>query len=229
MYRGDGNYRLANNFNYQELFSRIVQLRKIADFFGDIRGRRILDAGCGTGWVSLYFARSGAETHSCDVSAKGVAVARRYASANGLLAHICLSVAAAEALHYSEESFDFIFMNAALHHCEIAAVSRELHRILKAGGKIALMEDYGYHPVMNVYRSLSRRRHTSFERPLLKKDAEEFVEAFSWHEFEYFHLLNLYDQEWFLKPGLEKLDSFLMRKWPFLKHYCRLIGIYAQK
>jgi 2-polyprenyl-3-methyl-5-hydroxy-6-metoxy-1,4-benzoquinol methylase len=38
------------------------------DFFGDLRGKRLLEIGCGGGAASLHFARLGAEVVAVDIS-----------------------------------------------------------------------------------------------------------------------------------------------------------------
>jgi 2-polyprenyl-3-methyl-5-hydroxy-6-metoxy-1,4-benzoquinol methylase len=43
---------------------------------GDVAGRRVLDAGCGTGYLSRQLAERGAAVIAIDVSARMVALAR---------------------------------------------------------------------------------------------------------------------------------------------------------
>ena len=194
-YRARRSYKFSNLRDYQSLFSRSKQYRGVVEFFGEIRGRRILDAGCGTGWAALHFARSGADAYCCDVSRGSLQVARHFAGDNGLGDRVHADVMAAECLSYDNASFDFVFMNAALHHCDIARVSQEFHRVLKPGGKVALIEDYAHHPLLNLYRLLTPTKHTPHERPLSEADIHLFVQPFrQWHA-DYFQLLDVWDKE----------------------------------
>lgn len=228
-YAPDGNYELTNRRNYQELFSLITQFRKIVQFFGDITGKTILDAACGVGWVSLYFARSGGIVHCFDISKKSIELAKRFAASNGLASGIHAEVMVAEDLRYRDEFFDFIFMNAALHHCDIERVSLEFHRVLKPGGKAALIEDYGYHPLLNIYRYFTPTKHTPFEKALKVEDVRRFLKPFSHSETEYYQLLDIWDKQWALKPILSHLDEIILKNFPMLRKYTRLVGIYVVK
>lgn len=228
-YSPTDNYRLTNQLNYQELFSKITQFKKIVDFFGDISGKKILDAACGVGWASLYFARSGGIVYCFDISEKSIQVAKRFAMNNGLDHRIYAEVMPAEYLRYDNEFFDFVFVNAAVHHCNIQRVSSEFYRVLKPGGKVAIIEDYGYHPFLNIYRYLTPTRRTPHEKALKREDVELFIKRFSCVEMEYYQLLDILDRSWFLKRFLNRLDEILLKMFPPLKKYCRLIGIYAVK
>jgi SAM-dependent methyltransferase len=156
-------------------------------------------------------------------------MAGRFAADNGLSDRVHADVMAAESLSYDSASFDFVFMNAALHHCDVAKVSQELHRVLKPGGKAALIEDYGYHPLFTLYRLVTRGRHTPHERALSKADVHSFVQRFSSSRLDFFQLFDVWDKDWLLKPILGHLDDWLLGRIPFLKAYSRLVGIYVVK
>jgi 2-polyprenyl-3-methyl-5-hydroxy-6-metoxy-1,4-benzoquinol methylase len=50
------------------------------EILGDIRGKRLLDVGCGLGENSLLFAKWGAQVTAVDVSGGALAVARQRAA-----------------------------------------------------------------------------------------------------------------------------------------------------
>src|SRR5207253_9747875 len=51
-------------------------VRPAFDRLGDVRGKRVLDYGCGHGMAAVVLARRGARVTACDLSAGYVAAAR---------------------------------------------------------------------------------------------------------------------------------------------------------
>jgi trans-aconitate methyltransferase len=90
-------------------------------------GERILDLGCGDGFLTLRIAESGARLVGVDSSPQMVAAARE----RGVDAY-CMS---GEALAFCEE-FDAVFSNAALHWMsDQDAVLSGVYQALKPGGR----------------------------------------------------------------------------------------------
>jgi trans-aconitate methyltransferase len=90
-------------------------------------GERILDLGCGDGFLTLRIAESGARLVGVDSSPQMVAAARE----RGVDAY-CMS---GEALTFCEE-FDAVFSNAALHWMsDQDAVLSGVYQALKPGGR----------------------------------------------------------------------------------------------
>lgn len=52
--------------------------------FGDVRGQRLLDLGCGTGAATLFFAQRGARVVAMDISGHAVRKLRDYCSEHGI-------------------------------------------------------------------------------------------------------------------------------------------------
>jgi 2-polyprenyl-3-methyl-5-hydroxy-6-metoxy-1,4-benzoquinol methylase len=65
---------------YEGAMGRALYPLEVAyEILGDIRGKRLLDVGCGLGENSLLFARWGAHVTGVDVSGESLAVARQRA------------------------------------------------------------------------------------------------------------------------------------------------------
>lgn len=99
------------------------------------RGKRVLDAGCGSGRHAYYAAQYGAEVWAVDLG-PSVDVARRNNADNDSVHVVQADV---YKLPFAPESFDFIFSNGVLHHLhQPEAAFRNLLRYLKPGGEIQI-------------------------------------------------------------------------------------------
>lgn len=102
----------------------------------DLRGRDVLDLGCGYGGRTVYYAREGRvrEIHGIDISEE---VMRRCALlARELRApRARFEMGRAEALPYGDGSFDLVLSYDVLEHVEDPATSLlEIARVLRPGG-----------------------------------------------------------------------------------------------
>lgn len=228
------DFKLPHLLTFIELCKTIDSMSPIINFWGSIGGKKILDLACGDGWLSLSMGKSGAIVYGCDISPNLVEIAKRYAKVNSLGGTVHFKTMTAEEMTYKDNFFDFVIMHAALHHCDIEKTSRQIHRVLKPGGKAVLIEDYAYHPLMNLYRRFTPHKHTKHEKALSDKDLEIFVSPFSSHFYTYFGLFNIFETSHNklickIKPFLRSLDKFLYTAVPYTKRYSKLIGIFVVK
>ena len=221
-------FKLKNIKNYQQLFSDIPHLRSIVSFIENVDGKNILDLGCGNGWASMYFARSGAYVSSCDISSKCVDVVIKYAESNGLQEKIHAKVMNAEDLKFEDDYFDVVFINEALHHCDIEKAGKEIYRVLKKNGKAVFIEDLAYHPVFKIYRLFTKSKHTLHEKPLTYEDVNKISTIFGGCEIKHYQLLNIFSENKFTKV-LQGVDDFLLGKFTKLNRYCRIIVMFVSK
>jgi SAM-dependent methyltransferase len=100
---------------------------------------RVLDCGCGTGWLSYFLARRGYDVVGTDVSPDAIALARTHpVFAGGKVPDF--AVADSEALAFSAE-FDAVVFFDALHHAiDETAALRSAHRALAPGGVCIVLE-----------------------------------------------------------------------------------------
>ncbi len=100
------------------------------------RGVKLMEIGCGTGYAMLNLGLAGVleEAWGCDISQGMLDVCRDNAERLGIKVH--LQQADAETLPYGDETFDLVIGHAVLHHLpDLDASFREIHRVLKPGGK----------------------------------------------------------------------------------------------
>mgnify|MGYP006295916909 CR=1 FL=1 len=101
-------------------------------------GKRVLDVGCGNGYMLAKFARSGTKSFGIDLTAKALDITKQRMELSGL--SVRLAQADAAALPFADSSFDMVYSLGVLHHSPDTEKSfREIHRVLRPGGKIVVM------------------------------------------------------------------------------------------
>jgi ubiquinone/menaquinone biosynthesis C-methylase UbiE len=102
---------------------------------GDLRGRRVLDVGCGTGRLAAALAeRYGCKVWGVDLSSEMLEVARRR-----LPRGVRVKVAAAEELPFREGWFERVTMTLVYHHLDGPRALAEARRVLVPDGRLGLV------------------------------------------------------------------------------------------
>ncbi len=106
-----------------------------ARLLDDVRGRRVLEIGCGAAQCARWLTGQGAEVAGVDLSARQLGHARRLAARTGVA--VPLVQADAAALPLAAESFDLACSayGAVPFVADSAAVMREVARVLRPGGR----------------------------------------------------------------------------------------------
>jgi SAM-dependent methyltransferase len=204
--------------------------------FGDLRGKRLLDYGCGHGMASVVFARAGAKVTAFDLSPGYVNEARDRAGANGV--HVTCVIADGEDLPFEDGSFDAVWGNAILHHLNLERAGRELHRVLAPGGVAVFCEPWGGNPLLAFARRClpyPGKDRTPDERPLTRGDLDPLRAIFPSVEVQGFQLFAMVRRAW--RAGrvsgpsspLDRVDHFTLRLCPALANWCRYMVITLRK
>jgi ubiquinone/menaquinone biosynthesis C-methylase UbiE len=149
---------------------------------GDVRGRVVVDFGCGSGENSLLLARRGARIVGVDISESLIALARRRLQLNGADGRASFVAGSAYDLPLQDGSADVVFGIAILHHLDLAAASREVFRVLKPGGRAIFKEPVRDSRLVRAVRNCIPYKApdvSPFERPLLSRELEDFCRPFT--------------------------------------------------
>ncbi len=125
-----------------------------ADFAG-ARGLQVLEIGCGLGTDGAQFAEAGADYTGVDLTEAAVELARKRFELFELPGKF--QTADAENLNFADDSFDLVYSHGVLHHTpETAKAIREIHRVLRPGGRAVVMlyhrGSYNYRVNISVLR-----------------------------------------------------------------------------
>jgi SAM-dependent methyltransferase len=104
----------------------------------ELRGKNVLEIGCGTGVHTKLLAQSGAQVAAVDLTPTAVELTMRRLELAGLSADV--READAESLPFADTSFDFVWSWGVIHHSsDTNRVIAEIARVLRPGGRLAFM------------------------------------------------------------------------------------------
>lgn len=137
-----------------EAFAALVEL-------GDLRGRRVLDVGCGTGRLAVALAEEArARVWGIDASSDMVAVARE-----AVPAAVGVRQGVAEQLPFRDAWFDRVVMSLVVHLVDRPRAFAEARRVVPADGRLAIstfhpdhFASYWLNPYFPSIREIDERR-----------------------------------------------------------------------
>lgn len=110
---------------------------------------KVLDLGCGAGRHTYFMSKENLDVYGIDISSDGVEYTKRILEQDNLNGNI--KVGSVDNIPFDDELFDGIISYGVLYYCttdEIKKSIKEIHRVLKNGGKALLIvrstEDYRY-------------------------------------------------------------------------------------
>lgn len=235
------------NFKQYFLAETALENKFSLFFLKPLKGKRILDLGCGNGEASLFFASKGAFVEAIDISPNMIANVRKLTQKYHLGARLNAHAMVAEKLQFPPEAFDFIYGCGILHHSDMNLVLQQSSAVLKKEGLALFIEPLEHNPLIHIYRLFSKNVHTPTEKPLEYDQIKEMTK-FGFRDVEHreFQLSTLLIFVWmyvFEKASpnktrywkkiildsekyerifllLHKFDNWCLRLFPFLRRYC---------
>lgn len=203
---------------------------------GDVRGKTVLDYGCGAGENSVLIASHGGNPVGVDISPDLIEIADKRMKQHGY-ENYEFKVGSAHELPLEDESVDIVFGMAILHHLDLSLSSKEIFRVLKKGGRAIFSEPVRNSKLIWFVRSLIPYQSpdvSPFERPLTDAELNEFAAPFSAFESRAFSLpfVNLIEtlglSEKLLHSSINT-DAKILKFLPFLKHFASVRVFVIQK
>jgi SAM-dependent methyltransferase len=143
-------YELVEDHRYQKEW----HIPQAAGFAG-AQGLKVLEIGCGLGTDGAKFAAAGADYTGVDLTEAAIELARRRFELFDLRGRF--QTADAEQLDFADGSFDLVYSHGVLHHTpDTQRAVREVHRVLRPGGRAVVMlyhrDSYNYRVNISVLR-----------------------------------------------------------------------------
>lgn len=149
---------MRNEYENDDFFAQYAQMGRSRDglsaagewrqfrrMIPPLKGKRVLDLGCGYGWHCKYAAEQGAaEVLGIDLSSKMLEEALR----RNRDERLCYRVCGIEEYEYPKDAWDCVISNLALHYvADLDGVFQKVHRTLAPGGTFVFNIE---HPVFTA-------------------------------------------------------------------------------
>jgi ubiquinone/menaquinone biosynthesis C-methylase UbiE len=161
-------FTLDTNRELVDRFIRFARLRP---------GDRVLDLGCGSGVFAAEVARRGMLVAGIDLSSRLLVRGHMQAPSVGF------AVGDAEQLPFADGTFDGVLLSGIVHHLpNPAPAAREVHRVLRVGGRFMAFDPNRRNPAMWAYRDWSSPFYsnvgvTENERPVVAGQVRDVFAA----------------------------------------------------
>lgn len=200
---------------------------------GDLRGKRILDLGCGTGWLSVILAKRGATVDAVEISTEAVRIATEMARINGVSEQVTARVGSAYDIEFPDETFDIVVGEAILHHLsDKHRAAEELYRVLKPSGRAIFHECFGESRFLERLRlyvpvPVEDEDSTHWHHQLRYSDVDIFRGLFSVQakEFQLLSRLTRIVRNKRFELLMGRFDQILLENMPFLRKFARTIVV----
>ena len=206
----------------------IYPLEYAFHLLGDVTGKTVLEYGCGDGSNLVLLSRRGAKVIGLDLSPELVTLAKQRIAANHC-DETTVVLGSAHSLPFPDASVDVVFGISILHHLDLEMASREVHRVLKEGGRAIFLEPLRNSRWMTQLRKLfpKRRGASPFERPLTDEEIRNFAAPCEYRPRMFELVLSRLAMKlpifkWKVTNMCQHVDAMLLRVFPSLTYYAAI-------
>lgn len=175
---------------------------------GGLRGKNVLDVGCGDGANAVLLARLGANVTGIDISPKSIEIARSRAEINQVVKSCRFVCSPMETADLPADSFDVIWGDAVLHHLirELPVLIARLTHFAKPGALMMFAEPVNFNRTLRRIRFLVpvKTDHTPDERPLEFAELEILRRCIPDLRIRHFQMLGRLDRFTLLRYNYER-------------------------
>jgi ubiquinone/menaquinone biosynthesis C-methylase UbiE len=127
-------------------FNELIEQPVTFSLLEDIKGKRILDAGCGSGIYTKILAERGANVQGLEISGEMLRIAKEHCKGLG----ITFKQGSIDKLPYPNNSFDIVVASLVIHYLKNPEKAfKEFNRVLKKNGTLIFST---HHPIMEAYK-----------------------------------------------------------------------------
>lgn len=134
-----------------------LRLKRVVELTGS--GKKVLDIGCGDGFLELYLKKNFKEVHGIDINEVDLAVAKKINPEK----RVSFTKASATKLPFKKDFFDAVVCTDVIEHIkEDKKVISEIRRVLKKNGTLVITTldkkfPFLYDPINYILMRLSKR------------------------------------------------------------------------
>lgn len=139
----------------------------------DLRGARILDAGCGTGQLAVEAAQRGGDVVAIDLSASLVELAAERSQALKLPGRVEFAVG--DMLNPLEGAFDYVVAMDSVIHYDLADFEATVHRLIDISNESCLFTFAPSTPLLSVMHTVGKLFPRGDKSPAIKPHSEADV------------------------------------------------------
>ncbi len=146
--REDWN-RLAEDYEaFREesgTYNELVEIPAMLSLIGDVKGKRVLDAGCGYGYYSIFLAKRGATVTGIDISEKMIELSKKNAIKASVKCQFFVCDIQDMSM-FNSKTFDLVTSSIVVSYLDdLEKAFSEVSRVLKPKGIFTFSEN---HPIL---------------------------------------------------------------------------------